>query len=148
MTRTTGSSCARRVIRSPSAAFVRARSTSSDASTGAGPGIFGDRPAWAPGAIGISLIATAVALVPSLASAGLPYARTGLAVATGAVALAVLLVAAPGPDFFMAVWRAEIYGGLSGRDGALEELRSILSTARTPAERRRAEWSWRTYGPR
>ena len=114
----------------------------------AAPGIFGDPPAWAPAAIAISLIATAVALVPSLASAGLPYARTGLAVATGAVVLAVLLVAAPGPDFFMAVWRAEIYGGLSGRDGALEELRSILSTARTPAERRRAEWSWRTYGPR
>ncbi|MEO8430187.1 MAG: hypothetical protein ABI592_01675 [Acidobacteriota bacterium] len=114
----------------------------------AAPGILGDPPGWAIAALTISAVAAAAALVPSLAAAGLPYARTGLAVATGLAALALLLFAAPRPDFFMAVWRAEIYSGLSGRDPSREKLRALLATASTPAERRRAEQSWRFYGPR
>ncbi|HYK41424.1 MAG TPA: hypothetical protein VE007_03480 [Thermoanaerobaculia bacterium] len=111
----------------------------------AAPGIFGDPPLWPAAALAASLLAAAVALVPALASAGLPRGRAWLAAAAGAVLFAVHVAAPPSPNFFMRAWRAEIYGTASGRDPSFEELREVLGEAATPQETRRAEYYRRRY---
>jgi hypothetical protein len=65
----------------------------------------------------------------------------------GLVPLVVLLTRPPELGFSSRLWRAAIYGKYSGRDPTREELRRVILSAQTPAERRQAIGVWRSYGP-
>ena len=72
--------------------------------------------------------------------------RAGVAVFAGLALFAATLLAPPEPDFESRLLRASIYGAYSGRDPDREELKRVLASAATPAERRRAAAAWRLYG--
>jgi hypothetical protein len=112
----------------------------------AAPGIFGSPPAWAPAAVVIHALAGIVALVPALASAGLPRGRGGLAAAAGLALFGASIAFPPRLGFASRLWRAEIFGIDSGRDPEFRELRALRDAAPTPEERSRVEEMLRGYG--
>jgi len=72
--------------------------------------------------------------------------RPGLTVTAGLVVFAATILRPPEADFDSRLLRAAIYGAYSGKDPEREELKSVVLSASTPAERRRAMAAWRLYG--
>jgi hypothetical protein len=90
------------------------------------------------------LIVTAGALAFRAARPLSPHAL--VAAPAGLLLLAAMAVLAPEPSFGARLWRAAVYGAFSGRDAEREELKRVISSARTPSEKSRAADAWRLYG--
>jgi len=52
----------------------------------------------------------------------------------------------PDPAYGARLWRAAVFGAYSGLDPSRRELREVVLSARTAAERRQAMGAWRLYG--
>jgi len=72
--------------------------------------------------------------------------RAAFGVPAGLVLFAATILRPPQPDFESRLLRATIYGAYSGRDPGRVELKRVLATAATPAERRRAAAAERLFG--
>ncbi len=92
-------------------------------------------------------LATLVAGVASVRSAGGGAVRTATGAAVGVLLALALVLARPQPPFGARLWRAAVFGAYSGRDPERRELRDVALSARDPGERRQAMGAWRIYGP-
>jgi hypothetical protein len=92
----------------------------------------------------VTLAAAAVAVRSSRLSVSRQVAGVliGLALAGGAV------LYRPEPAYGARLWRAAVFGAYSGLDPSRRELREVVLSARTAAERRQAMGAWRLYGSR
>jgi hypothetical protein len=112
---------------------------------------------WAAPSL-LSVLSLASLLVPALLTAACvlaaarsalePFPRALAAAMAGLLISGGLLFIGPEPSFVSRLWRAAIYGAYSGRDPSREELRRVVLSAKTPAEKRQAMGAWRAYGPR
>ena len=74
-------------------------------------------------------------------------ANTQPAILTASVAAAAVLYR-PEPAYGARLWRAAVFGAYSGLDPDRRELREVVLSAQTAAERRQAMGAWRLYGLR
>ena len=107
--------------------------------------IFGLSPA---ASLVVPLAATLAASVPAIRLARPAAPSPSVASLAGASAFLLLLALAPEPPYAGRLWRAGMLGAFSGRDPERQELRAVVSEARTDSERRRAQVAWRMWGPR
>jgi hypothetical protein len=92
--------------------------------------------------------AAATAFAGRIAARSLPrtLARPSVVVFAGFALFAAMVFYRPDPDYAAQLWRAGIYDAYSGRDPSRQELRQVVLSAKTPAERRQALGAWRAYG--
>ena len=105
-------------------------------------------PALLPGALALAVAGalTIAATAAGLATARLPHGRTYLAVPCGLLPLAAILFASPPPSYGHRLWRAAVLGKFSPHDPNRRELREVVRSAQTPAEKRMAAETWKNYG--
>jgi hypothetical protein len=100
------------------------------------------------GPVSLVLPAVLVAAAGLLAlRAARPLApRALIAAPAGLLLFAAMAARTPEPGFGARLWRAAVYGAYSGQDPEREELKRVISSARTPSEKGRAADAWRLYG--
>src|SRR6185436_3937543 len=94
----------------------------------------------------LALAAAAVVLALRAVRPGQPHAA--LACAAGLLLFVLALRVPSGPDYGGRLFRAAMYGAYSGLDPGREELRAVVLSAKSPAERRQAIGFWGRYGVR
>jgi hypothetical protein len=93
-----------------------------------------------PAALTAACVLAAIRSMPETAPRAMASALAGVLLGAG------LLLVSPQLAYSDRLWRAAIYGAYSGRDPARQELRSVVLSAKTPAEQRQALGAWRAYG--
>lgn len=100
-----------------------------------------------PGAsLAVPFALTLLASVPAIRAARPTAPSAAVASLAGAAAFLLVLALAPEPPYAGRLWRAGMLGAFSGRDPQRQELRAVVSEARTDPERRRAAMAWRMWG--
>src|SRR5262249_1460853 len=92
--------------------------------------------------------AAATLLAARMAAGSLPrpLPQPSVSALAGFALFAAMIFYKPDPDYAAQLWRAGIYGAYSGGDPSRQELRLVVLSAKTPAERRQALGAWRAYG--
>ena len=88
------------------------------------------------------------ALYASLRAARVTVPSRALAAAAGVLLFAASLALLPGPAYGGRLFRSAMYGVFSGLDPSREELKAVVQSATTDAEKRHAASAWRRFGPR
>lgn len=100
-----------------------------------------------PASLVLPIAAAIAAAVAAVLAARPARPRAPVAFAAGLAPLALLLFLPPAIPYSGRLLRAVIYANYSGRDAGREELRRVVASAATPAERAQAERAWKTAGP-
>jgi hypothetical protein len=107
-------------------------------------------PSWLPGLpallLGTAACALAVIVPLRVARPGAP--RYSLGAAAGLSLFVLALAVPPSPSFSGRLFRTSMYGAFSGLDPSREELKAVVLSASTDAEKRMAASIWRRFGPR
>ena len=97
-------------------------------------------------ALVLPALVTVAALAFAIRAVGTSSPRPAVAVLLGLAPVVFLLLRPPALPYGGRLWRAAMFGALSGADPAREELRAVVLDAATPLERRQALAAWNAEG--
>jgi len=107
-------------------------------------------PGLLPGILSLPLAFAlcAVALYAGLRASRFSMPPKVLGALAGVLLFVASLAVAPGPSYGGRLFRSAMYGVFSGLDPSREELKAVVESAKTDAEKRHAALAWRRFGPR